>query len=396
MKEISIQELTRMVCDLPVNGNIYVKQHLDSELFGITCLNLFESDLIIISHFGGGFASLFDTSTTNEKKEMYSWLQYALGTDNSEKIVFVLTEEEVHGEQLPPKELWGVTFRVTQSDSTSYRTLAISECPIFNAREAAETWINEHKGMSYDSAFYAEDCSEPKAVLIDRWTSNSEDMPLETETMASLGTDFTDRIYSLRKDIITNITSILKENLLSEINFKGIITDMTDVLWCEGNGTWHDSPVTAVSLTAKGISLTVEDADEEICDTLDSENFDLAFTNPAWLASIRDNILEAIDTTKHLKNDTQLSLFKEWNIYVNDNEEEPHYANVSTRFKDDGSEGEVIISLIDHSEETADRVFHYARSLQELTELADTNPEATVQNFIILSLNSYSDTIENM
>ena len=171
---------------------------------------------------------------------------------------------------------------------------------------------------------------------------------------------------------------------------------MTDVLWCEGDGTWHDSPVIAVSLTEKGISLTVEDAAEEVSDTLDSENFDLAFTNPAWLASIRDNILEAINTTKHLKNDTQLSLFKEWNTYVNDNEDEPHYASVSIRFKDDGSEGEVIISLTDHSEETADRVFHYARTLQELTELADTNPEATVQNFIILSLNSYSDTIENV
>lgn len=396
MKETSIQELARMACDLPVNGNIYVQQYADSGLFGITCLNLFESDLIIISHFGGGFASMFDTSINNEEKEMCSWLQHALGADNKEKIVFVLTEEEVHSEQPPRKELWGVTFRVSQPDSRSYRTLAISECPIFPTQEEAEAWIDRHKGLRYDSAFYAEDCSEPKAVLIDRWTHNREDVTSETETMASLATDFTGRIHSLRKDIISNIISIFKVNHLSEIDFKGIITDMTDVLWCEGDGTWHDSPVTAVSLTEKGISLTVEDADEEVSDTLDSENFDLAFTNPAWLASIRDNILEAIDTTKHLKNDTQLSLFKEWNIYADDNEEEPHYANVSIRFKDDGSEGEVIISLTDHSEETADRVFHYARSLQELTELADTNPEATVQNFIILSLNSYSDTIENI
>ena len=99
MKKTSIQELTRMVCDLPVNGNIYVKQHADSELFGITCSNLFESDLVIISRFGGGFASLFNTSTTNEGKEMCSWLQYALGTDNSGETVYLLTEYEVYGKQ---------------------------------------------------------------------------------------------------------------------------------------------------------------------------------------------------------------------------------------------------------------------------------------------------------
>lgn len=322
MKEISIRELARIVCDLPVNGNIYVEQHIGSQLFGITCLNLFESDLIILSHFGGGFSAMFDTSVTNEEKEMYSWLQHVFEAGDNEKTVYLLDEKEVVGEP-----------------------------------------------------------------------HNRENVTSETETTASLTTDFTGRIHSLRKDIISNIISIFKENHLSEIDFKGMSTDMTDVLWCEGDGTWHDSPVTAVSLTEKGISLTVEDADEEVSDTLDSENFDLAFTNPTWLASIRDNILEAINSTKHLKNDTQLSLFKEWNIYVNDNEEEPLYASVSIRFKDDGSEGEEIISLTDPSEETADRVFHYAQSLQELIKLADTDKNATVQNFIIIGLNNYSASI---
>ena len=100
MKEISIRKLAQMVCDLPVNGNIYVKQYGDSELFGITCLNLFESDLVIITHFGGGFASLLDTSTTNEEKEMCTWLQHALGADNSKKIVYLLTENEVYGKKM--------------------------------------------------------------------------------------------------------------------------------------------------------------------------------------------------------------------------------------------------------------------------------------------------------
>ena len=233
----------------------------------------------------------------------------------------------------------------------------------------------------------------PLQHLIDRCAYNREDMTFKTETPVSLVADFANRIHTLRKDILSNIVSILQENRLSEIDFKGIITDMTDVLWCEGNGTWHDSPVTSVSLTGKGISLTVEDADEEVTDTLDSENFDLAFTNPVWIASIRDNILEAIDVTKHLKNDIQFSLFKEWNIYADNNEEEPRYASVSIRFKDDGSEKEVIISLTGHSAETGEHVFHYVHSLQELIELADTDKESTVQNFIIIGFNEYSDTL---
>lgn len=394
MKEISIQELAKMVCDLPVNGNMYVKQYADSELFGITCLNLFESDLIIISHFGGGFASLFDTSTTNEEKKLCSWLQYALGADNSEKIVYLLTEKEAYGEQPPKNELWGVTFCVNQPDSSSFRTLAISECPIFPTREDAETWIDEHQGMNYDSAFCAEDCSTPKPVLIDSWFNDSDDITITNKSSIPA---FTARITNLREDIIADIVSILKENDLSEIELDGMVKEPTFVLWCDDDGNWYDSPVKTVSLDSPGISIDVEDEVENVSATLDSKDADVAFKNPDWLKSIRDNVLEAIEAKKLTKNDTQLSILKEWNYYLKDNDgEEPHYANVSIRFKDDNSEGEVIISLTDHSEETADRVFHYAGSLRELTELANTDSKATMQNFIILSLNCYSATIENI
>lgn len=208
MKETSIQELARMVCDLPVNGNIYIQQYADSELFGITCLNLFESDLIIISHFGGGFSSMFDTSINNEEKEICSWLQHALGADNKEKIVFVLTKKEVQDERPLRKELWGVTFRVSQPGSPSYRTLAISECPIFTAREDTETWINDHRGMRYDTAFYAEDCSDPKPVLIDSWVNDNDD---DVTTDKPSAHNLKARIANLRDDIISNIASILKK-----------------------------------------------------------------------------------------------------------------------------------------------------------------------------------------
>ena len=323
MKEISIRNLSRMVGDLPVNGNIYVKQDADSELFGITCLNLFDSDLIIISHFGGGFASLFDTSTTNEKKGLCSWLQYALAADNSEKKVYLLTGKEVYGEQTP------------QNDSNDTATTCKSSVPTF-----------------------------------------------------------TPHITNLREDIITNIISILKESSLSEIELDGMVKKPTFVLWCDDDENWYDSPVKTVSLDSKGISIDIEDEFENVAATLYSSDVGVAFKNPDWLESIRDNVLEAIQAKKLIQNDTQLSILKGWNYYLNDNEnEEPHYAHVSIRFKDDNSEGEQIISLADYSEDTADRVFHYVRSLQELIGLADTDKDATVENFIITRFNEYSNSI---
>jgi len=392
MEKTSIQRLARMVCDLPVNGNIYVQQYANSELFGITCLNLFESDLIIISHFGGGLASTFDTSTNNEENEVCSWLQYALGADNSEKIVYLLTENEVYGIQSPHNELWGVTFCVNQPGTPSYRTLAISECPIFSTQEAAETWINDHRGMRYDTAFYAEDCSDPKPVLIDRWRNDNNDAV--TTNNPSVST-FKTRIKNLRDDMITNIASILKENNLSEIELDGMVRKPTFVLWCDEDGNWYDSPVKTVSLDSTGISIDVEDEDENVSTTLYSKDADVAFKNPDWLKSLLDNIPEAIEAKKRIKNDIQLSLFKDWNYYLNVyKDEKPRYVNVSIRFKDDNCESKQIISLTDYSENTADRVFHYVRSLQELIQLADTDKDATVENFIIIGLDEYTDHIK--
>lgn len=242
MQEISIQELAQMVCDLPVNDNLYVKQNADSELYGITCLNLFESDLIIISHFGGGFASLFDTSTTNEEKEMHSWLQYTLGADNKEEIVFLLTEEEVHGE----------------------------------------------------------DCSDPKPVLIDSWVNNNGDVVTTKKLSAPT---FKARIKKLRNDIIADIASILKENDLSRIELDGMVKEPAFVLWCDDDGNWYDSQVKAVSLDSPGISIDVEDEVENVSATLYSKYMDVAFKALDWLESIRDNVLEAVQTKKLIKND---------------------------------------------------------------------------------------------
>ena len=238
--------------------------------------------------------------------------------------------------------------------------------------------------MSYDSAFYAEDCSAPKPVLIDSWVNDNDDV---TATGKPSVHNFKARIANLRDDIISNIASILKENNLSEIELDGMVKEPAFVLWCDDDGNWYDSPVKTVSLESQGISIDVEDEVENVSATLYSKDMDVVFKNPNWLENICCNIREAVQAKKLLKNDTQLSIFKAWNCYLNDNDgEEPCYASAHIRFKDDGSEGKEIVSFADYSEATADRVLHYVRSLQELIELADTDTEATVQNFIITDI----------
>lgn len=164
-------------------------------------------------------------------------------------------------------------------------------------------------------------------------------------------------------------------------------------LWCDDDGNWYDSPVKTVSLESQGISIDVEDEVKNASATLYSKDIDMAFQNPDWLENIRCNVREAVQVKRLMKNDTQLSIFKAWNYYLNDNDgEEPNYVKVLIRFKDDGSEVEGIISLADPSEKTGEHVFYYAQSLQELIELANTDKEATVQNFIIIRFDEYAET----
>ncbi|RHH14413.1 hypothetical protein DW228_06325 [Bacteroides fragilis] len=301
MKEISINQLAKMVCDLPAKEKILVRQKSANELLGITCSDIFGSDLIIVYQIGSGFAAIFDTSTNNEEVEMCTWLQNIFQCSDYDKTVYLLDKEEVFPELQSMNELWGVTFKVSQPNCHPFRTLSISECALFSSREEAEAWIDIYRGMSHDSAFYSEDCSEPKAVLIDSWQRSNKD-----KTFNNVVPNFTGRINNLREDIIGSIISILKENELSEILLDGMIEEPTYVLWFGGK-SWYDSPVTAVSLTDKGISLEVEDQFENVSTTLYSNDADLAFKNLSWLESIRGDVLEAIKVTKAMKKDIQHS-----------------------------------------------------------------------------------------
>jgi len=208
MKTVSFEELVEKVCDLSIGGKLYVKPGTDGETFGIACLGLFDSDLLVMSHLGGGFSSMFDTSVENEREGVPGWLRHGLGCDGMKEI-------------------------------------------------------------------YLLDMEEP-----------------EIDTAAP---DYGERIISLRRDIISSIISVMKENGLETVSLSGNVDEPQSVLWCDGDGNWYDTPVASVSLTEKGISLFVKDECECVDATLENDNFEIAFDNPCWLSGILDNVTEAVE-----------------------------------------------------------------------------------------------------
>lgn len=189
MKEIPISELAKRVCDLSVNEKMYVRENPDSEIFGITCLNLFESDLIIISHLGGGYSSMFDTSTTNEEKEMYSWLQHAFGANDSDKIVYLLEDmvpdftSQINN--LRNDIISNIIKILNENNLTEIELIGIIEEPTSVLWTDGETWYDSpvtkvslaDKGISVD----VEDEYENAAATLD-----SVDMDLAFQNLSWL------------------------------------------------------------------------------------------------------------------------------------------------------------------------------------------------------------------
>lgn len=169
MKKITITQLARKIFDLPAGRTLHFKRYSDRDLYGVVRHDLFDCDTIQLSYYGGLNTSVFDASVEHTAQGIASWVADVIGSSPRGSIYF-LDEDEV----LPRGyELWGVTFRTADADGRPYRTLAISECSLFPIREEADSWIADRPNGPFDSAFPAEKCSDPQAVLIDRWREKS-------------------------------------------------------------------------------------------------------------------------------------------------------------------------------------------------------------------------------
>lgn len=240
-----------------------------------------------------------------------------------------------------------------------------------------------------------EDFTDEVSRALDSFDISDEISVAVAET-SSLDNLFYPQLNQMRKKLIDSIVSILKENNLMKIDLDGIIPELIYVVWHDDDGEWHDSPIVAVSLHEEGIAIDVADTTDNIEETLYNDGTNpVAFNNFYWLDGIRDNILEAIEATRNIQNDTQRDLLKKWNSYLNENSgNEPSFANVSIRYKNGTIKNNQTISLIELSNNDADLILHNAKSLQELITLAAPNIETSTSDFIITNLNYFSESFE--
>ena len=170
MTEITIQQLAQKIYDLPAGKTLHFKRYSDRDLFGVTRLDIFNCDTILISYYGGLNTSVFDATVDYAPKDIASWVYDVIEINESDPVYF-LGENEV----LPVKhELWGITFRVVPCEGNPYRIFAMSKCLLFDSQEKAEEWIANYPDGPFETAFPNEICDTPKAVLIDKWCETSE------------------------------------------------------------------------------------------------------------------------------------------------------------------------------------------------------------------------------
>ena len=95
------------------------------------------------------------------------------------------------------------------------------------------------------------------------------------------------KIERLKQEIIASIITIMDNNNLSEIDISDT-DDPTYVVWWDNKDDPHENKVSKIVRHEHHISVAVETEDEELM--LDEDTF----TNLSWLASIRDNIMDAL------------------------------------------------------------------------------------------------------
>lgn len=214
MTQTTFTELARRIYDLPNGQLLHFKTSggNDTEFYGVTRLDLFECDTILLSLYGGHNTSAFDASVDYDAASIESWLKDVVEAGACDA-VYLMDNAEVFPDR---HELWGVTFAAISSDGQPYRTQAVSEVSLFDSEAQAQDWIDCQEGGPYDSGFPAEDCSDPRPVLIDRWdVKQSKCEPVKHDSQPP---SYWYRILGLRDELTGRITALLQKHHLQTID----------------------------------------------------------------------------------------------------------------------------------------------------------------------------------
>lgn len=93
-EELSLAELARRIYDLPAGQTLRFKRHADRDLYGVTRLDMFECDTLLISYYGGGNTSVFDATRDCSADDIASWLRDVIEAED-DTTVYRIEEEDL-------------------------------------------------------------------------------------------------------------------------------------------------------------------------------------------------------------------------------------------------------------------------------------------------------------
>ncbi len=164
-EKLSLSEFIDRLIALPVDCSIDFSCADDdnSAAFGVTKLKRFDTTLLLFSRYGDKCCGCYDTGNRFDKGDLEEYLKYYYLEDYYEGYIYIDTART-------DMELWGVTFEFENVDGSVLRILATSDNLFFKSRQEAEQWIAEHPYKDFDEGYDNDYCSNPRPVLLDRWT----------------------------------------------------------------------------------------------------------------------------------------------------------------------------------------------------------------------------------
>ena len=173
------------------------------------------------------------------------------------------------------------TYTVAADDRNEARTMVTRDCGLVLGG-------NIHTTLDDDDVDWEFDVHPDMQIL-----SYTEK---ENETKR-LKMDFSDRIETLRKDIIDAIRQLLYSNGLTEITFPEEQYDPVWVIWFNWDGDPYECKVMGVKVTDNSMTVIAHDKicnDEVTCST----PFELGAKNIDWLYEIYDAVWQQLEENR--------------------------------------------------------------------------------------------------
>lgn len=173
------------------------------------------------------------------------------------------------------------TYTVAADDRNEARTMATRDCGLVLGGNIHTTLDDDEVDWEFDV--------HPDIQILSYTEKENETKRLKM--------DFSDRIETLRKDIIDAIRQLLYSHGLTEITFPEEQDDPVWVIWFNWDGDPYECKVMGVKVTDNSMTVIAHDKicnDEVTCST----PFELGAKNIDWLYEIYDAVWQQLEENR--------------------------------------------------------------------------------------------------